>query len=117
MKRTPLKPGAPPRRRTTLRQVNPELKREREGRAFGRKAEWVRTFPCVVCGRAPVDAAHVRSRGAGGTSEDLIPLCRECHSAQHQMGIRTFERRHVVDLAWWARVFENAWHRRGSACL
>lgn len=40
--------------------------------------------PCLVCGRKS-DAAHVKSVGSGGddVEENLIPLCREHHSAQH----------------------------------
>ncbi len=40
----------------------------------------------------PVDPAHIRSRGAGGGDEpdNVIPLCRACHSEQHQMGLKAF---------------------------
>lgn len=46
----------------------------------------------MVCGRGPVDPAHLRSRGSGGGDEatNVIPLCRFCHSEQHQMGLRAF---------------------------
>lgn len=32
----------------------------------------------------------MRSRGAGGTSDHLVPLCRMCHIEQHAKGIKTF---------------------------
>lgn len=43
---------------------------------------------CVVCGSMPVDACHVRSKGAGGTDQEinLIPMCRKHHRMQHDMG-------------------------------
>jgi hypothetical protein len=45
------------------------------------------------------DAAHVRSRGAGGNDEaNLVPLCRDHHQEQHRIGIRSFETRYGLDL-------------------
>src|SRR5688500_1174103 len=43
---------------------------------------------CSVCGRRPADPAHIKSRGAGGPDlkENVIPLCRQHHSEQHQRG-------------------------------
>lgn len=48
--------------------------------------EWQR---CVACGKqGPNDAHHVTTRGAGGgdTWDNLMPLCRVCHSEWHQIG-------------------------------
>lgn len=65
---------------------------------FGPKAEWVRSLDCHTCGKwGPSDPAHMRSRGAGGTSEHLVPLCRVCHMRQHSKGIKTFFREYGVD--------------------
>ena len=62
---------------------------------FGKKADWIRSLPCSACGAgAPSDPAHMRSRGAGGTSEHLVPLCRMCHIDQHNRGIKTFFAEH-----------------------
>ena len=53
---------------------------------------------CHTCGKwGPSDPAHMRSRGAGGTSEHLVPLCRDCHMEQHTNGIKTFFKKHGVD--------------------
>jgi hypothetical protein len=95
-------------------------KRERERRQFGDKAKWIRDQPCVSCGRQgradgwPMHAAHVRSRGAGGTSKDLVPLCggpKGCHAEQHWRGILTFQRERSVDLGAEARRLEAEWQR------
>lgn len=100
MKRTPLN------RRTPLKKANRKRQRARFERAYGSPAnvERIRNTPCVICGRTPSEAAHVRSRGAGGTWRDIVPLCSEHHREQHQVGIATFERRHKIDLAALART-------------
>ena len=48
----------------------------------------VRMLPCCICGRCPVDAAHIVSRGAGGPDArwNLLPLCRIHHQEQHKIG-------------------------------
>lgn len=53
----------------------------------------IRSLRCCACGQhPPSDAAHVRSRGASGSSEgwNLIPLCRRCHRDQHAFGWSKF---------------------------
>lgn len=98
MKRSRLK------RKKPLRQVNPERLARRRAESFGPQAELCRRLPCCACGRkATCDPAHVRSRAAGGKDSDCVPLCRECHTEQHTIGILTFQQRHSVDLAAVAR--------------
>lgn len=65
---------------------------------------WIRTLPCTVnanyCGGYPTEAAHVKSKGAGGADEgNTIPLCSWHHLEQHNEGIRTFATRHNLNLA------------------
>lgn len=50
--------------------------------------EFVKTMQCVACGGCGGDAHHVTSKGAGGGDEvrNLMPLCREHHTAWHKMG-------------------------------
>jgi hypothetical protein len=88
-------------KRSQIRKVNPKRKRARFEAAYGSQAnvERIRALPCVICGRTPSEAAHVRSRGAGGTWRDIVPLCTTHHRMQHDMGIRSFERHYGVDLA------------------
>jgi len=88
-------------KRSPIRKANPKRKRQRFQDAFGSAAylERIQALPCVVCGQTPSEAAHVRSRAAGGTWRDLVPLCHAHHQEQHTIGIRSFEDRHGVDLA------------------
>lgn len=46
-------------------------------------------MPCLACGRSPVDAHHITTRGAGGDDvvENLLNLCRQHHAELHQIGI------------------------------
>lgn len=70
-------------------------------RAYGSThlVAYLNAMPCMVCGRVPCDAAHVKSRGAGGGYRDnLVPLCREHHTEQHQIGIETFQNKYQIDM-------------------
>lgn len=42
----------------------------------------------MACGASPCDAAHIKSKGAGGGDErfNCVPLCRGHHSEQHAQG-------------------------------
>lgn len=83
---------------------------------FSDKAAWIRTLPCEACksmGYEPqlarTEACHVKSRGAGGTSEHLIPLCTFHHGSQHVLGIKTFEERFGISLTEMAAHLETLW--------
>ena len=44
----------------------------------------VKASPCCACWKTPVDAHHFpKTRGAGGSDQRVIPLCRECHIKFH----------------------------------
>jgi len=87
-----------------------EKQRERKERQFGPKAEWIRTLSCAACKRDGRDPAHMRSRGAGGTSDHLVPLCRECHTEQHAKGIKTFfSKRGMIDRLDLADQYHQRW--------
>lgn len=92
MRRSPLK------RKGYLKRRNPERRNpERKAKAFSRhfgsvaRVEWINSHPCS-CGGAHPDCrgrtvnAHVKSRGAGGTWRDIIPLSYFCHIAQGNRG-------------------------------
>jgi hypothetical protein len=54
---------------------------------------------------AVVDVAHVKTRGSGGADRNnVVPLCRWHHVAQHNMGIRSFEK-------WWRVNLKEIAHR------
>ena len=66
--------------------------------------EWIRTLPCVVSGRKPVDAAHIRftdprygkrETGKGEKPDDkfVVPLHHALHMDQHCEG----------EKGWWAK--------------
>lgn len=85
--------------------------RSRWQEAFGEKSVWVRSLGCAVgagcMGR--VECAHTRSRAAGGTSADTVPLCTLHHAEQHQTGILTFQARYGIDLYALAERLERLW--------
>lgn len=54
---------------------------------------------CLSCGRKPCDAAHIRSRGAGGDDvfDNIIPLCRTHHVEQHKIGWVKFLKKYELE--------------------
>ncbi len=66
--------------------------------------QWVRGFQCCVpnCSGRPVIPHHVRSAGNAGMGEKddryAVPLCNDHHISGHQIGWRTFEAKHGLDL-------------------
>ena len=97
------------------------------------KRAWIRTLPCLLAGEEPCtcgpyidvvrktiasEAAHVRSRGAGGDDHLLVPLCSHHHRSRgdslHIAGIKTFERRHDVNLKREALGLDRAWQQRAA---
>lgn len=70
--RRPIAPRrADPQKRTYAKHRDPDYEK------------WIESLSCLVCGRWPVDPAHVEKRGRGTDDrENLLPLCREHHEAQ-----------------------------------
>jgi hypothetical protein len=67
---------------------------------------WIRTQPCLVCGRTRwIEAAHTGLRGLGQKSSDFsaIPLCVAHHrtgrDSYHRLGARQFAQTHNLDIA------------------
>jgi hypothetical protein len=58
----------------------------------------VRQQPCCVAGcRNKAQAAHIKSRGAGGSDvpKNLVPICESHHEfEQHIIGWRRFREKH-----------------------
>jgi hypothetical protein len=53
--------------------------------------KFVASQPCLVCGRSPADAHHLRftqprAMGRKVSDEFVVPLCRSCHRQNHQVG-------------------------------
>jgi hypothetical protein len=78
-----------------------------------RHLRFISAQPCLVCGRAPSDAHHVRfteprALGRKVSDEFTVPLCRAHHRALHTSG---------KEQAWWAdlgidplRVAQQLWN-------
>jgi hypothetical protein len=100
-------------RKVPLKKRNPERRAKRFEQQFGSVAfvKWVNLQECIIpgCGGWPCEAAHVTSRGAGGTAEDVIPLCAAHHREQHTRGVETFAREHDVDLRALAEWTQTRW--------
>lgn len=118
MKRTPLTRNTALRRgdsvlerKTPLAKVNRKRAKRRRARDFGSKADFVRALPCLVCGTKPSEPHHFPTRGAGGTSKDLTPLCTEHHREFHGTGAKTFQRRHGINLRIRAEEIQAAWEQ------
>jgi hypothetical protein len=61
--------------------------------------KFVASQPCLVCGRSPADAHHLRftqprAMGRKVSDEFTVPLCRTHHRDNHRFG---------DEAAWWAR--------------
>ena len=99
-------------RYTRINPVNRERRKRLNEQNFGPRAEQIRKMACAVtlsrmavhgwtrtdaefmaaC-RGAADPHHVKSRGAGGNSRDLVPVCRKHHELYHLMGRDTFDER------------------------
>jgi hypothetical protein len=68
------------RRTSRLRRYSP-LRRSPVSPASEEQRVKVAGRACLVCGRRPVDPAHLVSRSLGGCDEPncVVPLCRRCH--------------------------------------
>lgn len=65
--------------------------------------DWARGRPCEVCGSAPPsDPAHIQTRKSGGpdTKDNVWSLCREHHTMQGTIGIKSFSERFGLELTW-----------------
>jgi hypothetical protein len=61
---------------------------------------FVSSQPCLVCGRSPADAHHLRfaqpqALGRKVSDEFTVPMCREHHTELHRSG---------DEMAWWANL-------------
>lgn len=104
-RRTPLRRSASLSRKTPLSPRNVGRRARAFAEAFGERGAAVRAMPCLCLDllpydrcSGPIEAAHVRSRGAGGTRRDLVPLCQRHHRAQHSEGIKSFANGFGLDL-------------------
>lgn len=62
---------------------------------------------CVLCGKANADLAHHYAIGRGANRKtmdhygyEVLALCREHHSTQHQMGVKSFDEYYHLENSW-----------------
>jgi hypothetical protein len=134
MKRTPLRPGQPPKRKTELKRSRkpiPKRRKDPSKRAWAKHrckpyTDWLKTQACCLTGRVTgewawmgfgwdpweyvhVDPAHVIKRSRG--SDDLyncIPLARHLHNEQEAKNAE-FEAKYGRDLKALAREYTKRW--------
>lgn len=110
-------------RSTRIPPVNRERRERERERAYGPEARrrWVKSIPCIICRKLPVDQAHVPSKsgmGRKGDASNIVPLCSGPtghHAQQHEMGVESFERLHGISLAEEARAIEEAWQQKRAS--
>ena len=71
---------------------------------------WVKTLPCVVCGKSPCDPHHPKIKSfCGGTTKCsdvyVIPVCHEHHVEGHSIDWQSFEAKHNIDQ--WREVLKT----------
>ena len=62
---------------------------------------FVRSLPCLVCGKRPSDPDHLIARGwREPKRNDLsaVPLCREHHGERQSKGTKWFNEKYSLDL-------------------
>jgi hypothetical protein len=92
--------------KATLSIPEPRRIRDRE------HVRYVAKQPCLVCGRMPCDAHHLRfaqprALGRKVSDEFTVPLCRGHHREVHRCG---------DEAAWWAKDY-NQTNRSGASAL
>jgi hypothetical protein len=79
------------------------------------RVAWIRGLPCEVTGEHKGECvnAHMKSRGAGGTWRDIVPLSWECHQDFDTMPAEKFQQKYnrskesVAESSWdYARIWE-----------
>lgn len=113
-----------------LPKVNVARAAKREARDFGQKGAWVRRQPCCITGKRTgegvrdpilgmvsvrVVAAHFPGRGAGGRSQDLVPLADHLHTRAHQVGYRKVEAAFGITFKELAKHYEAVWQKQLAA--
>ena len=116
MKRTPLK------RKTALKARGKSRFPKRRAPKY---VAWIRKQSCSMLGKivnnyyhvclGPVEAAHLKSRGAGGGDrENCLSLCSFSHGTQHTIGLKSWAalyRMTVEDLKAIARALDARYRR------
>jgi hypothetical protein len=120
VRHTPLPRSTKPiARHARLRPINPERRAKLFKKHYDSKeyVEHLHAMPCAICGEYGwTEAAHTKSRGAGGKASDLVPLCGNhlgmvgCHQLfdSHDEEVE----QHRPRLVAMAKELWNAWQNR-----
>ena len=118
MKRTPVRPGAPPARKTRLQSRH----RTKGGRnSLPGKLTWLRTRPCLICGATPSEVHHDRKMGSRADDRRTVPLCqpygkpghhREGPDSVQVLGRAGFEARHGISMDVETVRYHEEWEAR-----
>ena len=62
---------------------------------------------CVLCGKSGADLAHHYAIGRGANRKkmqhydyEVLALCREHHSEQHNIGVKSFDEKYILQDSW-----------------
>lgn len=62
---------------------------------------------CVICGESGADLAHHYAIGRGANRKkmqhydyEVLALCREHHSEQHNIGVKSFDEKYILQDSW-----------------
>tara|TARA_R100000808_G_scaffold5443_2_gene16596 strand:+ start:2586 stop:2933 length:348 start_codon:yes stop_codon:yes gene_type:complete len=58
------------------------------------RVTWFKNLKCEVTGSENCVNAHMKSRGAGGTYKDIVPLSWDCHHDFDTMPMAKFEKKY-----------------------
>ena len=81
-------------KRVAIKRTDRSKRRKKLGLHDPAYMAWVATQACIVCGRKPVEVAHVGLRGLGQKCSDreTLPICTLHHrsgkESQHELGKR-----------------------------
>ena len=115
--------GEPAKPRKSLPKVNKARAAKNRVEQFGTpdRVAAIRRMACA-CSHAPrrhpectggfSDPSHVKSRGAGGGAEDIVPMSAGCHNAWHKHGKLTW-----LDAVGWTEQDLEAELKRTNAEL
>ena len=103
-RKTPIKSGGRPN------PVNKKRRASEFARCYHSKAyvKHIQGMPCFACGKTgETDCAHGQTGGMGYKADydTLLPLCRRCHTKQHQsgwlaIGMTDTSRERAAQMAW-----------------
>ena len=125
----PKPPPRPRKARLPVNPVNKERAARRFGRDYGAAGDWIRLQPCALTGaytgqwvfdpfeqrqvRVQVVASHFPSRGAGGRSQNLVPLAWHLEIRSHREKSK-LQAEYGVNLAELAKVYAARFEKEQS---